>query len=89
MKEKKAKSKVEGEGRKAKMTASAGVPSFDIEWMGVRAKTQDYIETLCIHRASVKTAGERKAITAVINKLYRFLDYASSAAGLVQEGGAK
>ena len=81
---KESKAKVKVEERKA----SRCVASFDIAWMGVRAKTQDYIETLRIHRGSVKTAGERKALTAVINKLYRFLGYASSAAGL-QEGGAK
>ena len=82
--------KIEGQRSEGKgVKTSEGVASFDIAWMGVRAKTQDYIEHLRIHRASVKTAGERKALTAMINKLYRFLGYASEAAGLVQEGGAK
>ena len=81
--------KVEKRTAKPKMKASEGVASFDIAWMGVRAKTQDFIDTLRIHRASVKTSGERKALTTTIDKLYRFLGYASSAAGLVEKGGAK
>lgn len=69
---------------------SQDVASFDLQWIGIRAKTQDFIESLRIRRASVKTSGEVKALTAIIDKLYRFLDYATSAAGLSsQEGGAK
>lgn len=69
---------------------SHDVASYDLQWMGVRAKTQDFIESLRIHRASVKTPGEVRALTAMIDKLYRFLDYATSAAGLFsKEGGAK
>lgn len=69
---------------------SHDVASYDLQWMGVRAKTQDFIESLRIHRASVKTPGEVRAFTTIIDKLYRFLDYATSAAGLFsKEGGAK
>lgn len=69
---------------------SHDVASHDLQWMGVRAKTQDFIESLRIQRASVKTPGEVRAFTTMIDKLYRFLDYATSAAGLSsEEGGAK
>lgn len=66
------------------------VEFFDLQWMAIRAQTQDFIESLRIHRASVKTPGEVRALSAMIDKLYRFLDYATSAAGLSsQKGGAE
>lgn len=69
---------------------SHDVASYDLQWMGVRAMTQDFIESLRIQRASVKTPGEVRAFTTMIDKLYRFLDYATSAAGLFsQKGGAE
>lgn len=50
------------------------------EWLGAFVSMGRFQEQLRTLRQTVKTPGEKKAITAMLNKLGRFAKYATAAA---------
>lgn len=50
------------------------------EWLGAFVLMGRFQEQLRILRQTVKTPGEKKAISAMLNKLGRFAKYATAAA---------
>ena len=64
---------------RAVQTDAATVDLKD-EWLGAFVSMGRFQESLRTLRQTVKTPGEKKAITAMLNKLGRFAKYANAAA---------